>query len=290
MSWQITFHRGDLVLISLLNWEVVDLEKASSTEIPALEPPVLQQEDDADKLETRSAISEWVVTILLLLFGTTTLVQAFVIPTGSMEDTLLVGDHLLVDKLAFAPPGVISKYLLPYTPVKRGDIIVFRYPMDVRQTFVKRVMGVPGDRIRLENKEVILNGHKLVEPYKIHKTEYIDSYRDNFPSQPNFPQYERGQAMLENDVKNGEVVVPAGYYFAMGDNRDSSLDSRFWGFVPRDNIIGKPLIIYWSYDAPTSALANPTIGIDHMIDLAQHFFTKTRWNRTFRLIRGYPVQ
>jgi len=238
----------------------------------------------------RGVIAEWTVTILLLLFGTATLVQAYVIPTGSMEDTLLIGDHLLVDKLAYAPSGPISKYILPYEDVKRGDIIVFRYPVDIKQTFVKRVMGVPGDRIRLENKEVILNGHKLVEPYKIHKTEYIDSYRDNFPSQPNFPQYERGQAMLENDVKNGEVVVPAGYYFAMGDNRDSSLDSRFWGFVPRDNIIGKPLIIYWSYDAPTSALANPTIGIDHMIDLAQHFFTKTRWNRTFRLIRGYPVQ
>jgi signal peptidase I len=238
----------------------------------------------------RGVIAEWTVTILLLLFGTTTLVQAFVIPTGSMEDTLLIGDHLLVDKLAYAPAGPISKYILPYEDPKRGDIIVFRYPVDIKQTFVKRVMGVPGDRIRLENKSVFLNGHKLDEPYKIHKTEYIDSYRDNFPSQPNFPQYERGQAMLENNVKNGEVVVPQGYYFAMGDNRDSSLDSRYWGFVPRENIIGKPLIIYWSYDAPTSALANPTIGLDHIIDLAEHFFTKTRWNRTFRLIHGYPVQ
>ena len=228
--------------------------------------------------------------ILLLLFGTTTLVQAFVIPTGSMEDTLLIGDHLLVDKLAYAPGGPISKYILPYEDVKRGDIIVFRYPVDIKQTFVKRVMGVPGDHIRLENKNVFLNGHKLEEPYKIHKTEYIDSYRDNFPSQPNFPQYERGQAMLENNVKSGEIVVPPGSYFAMGDNRDSSLDSRYWGFVPRENIIGKPLIIYWSYDAPTSALAHPTIGLDHILDLAQHFFTKTRWTRTFRLIRGYPVQ
>ena len=230
----------------------------------------------------RGVISEWTVTILLLLFGTTTLVQAYVIPTGSMEDTLLIGDHLLVDKLAFAPSGPISRYILPYEEVKRGDIIVFRYPLDIKQTYVKRVMGVPGDHIRLENKDLILNGHKLVEPYKIHKTEYIDSYRDNFPSQPN--------SVLENDVKDGEVVVPSGHYFAMGDNRDASSDSRYWGFVPRENIIGKPLIIYWSYDAPTSALANPTIGLDHLIDLGQHFFTKTRWNRTFRLIHGYPVQ
>src|SRR5882724_9205983 len=102
----------------------------------------------------RGTIAEWTITILLLLFGTTTLVQAFVIPTGSMEDTLLIGDHLLVDKLAFAPAGPVSKYLLPYTPVKRGDIIVFRYPIDIKQTFVKRVIGVAGDRIRVINKEV----------------------------------------------------------------------------------------------------------------------------------------
>jgi signal peptidase I len=269
---------------SSIQWDVVNKQKTSLT---------AEAEESSKPAKSdipRGVIAEWTVTILLLLFGTTTLVQAFVIPTGSMEDTLLIGDHLLVDKLAYAPAGSISKHILPYEDVKRGDIIVFRYPVDIKQTFVKRVMGVPGDRIRLENKNVFLNGHKLEEPYKIHKTEYVDSYRDNFPSQPNFPQYERGQAMLENHVKNGEIVVPPGNYFAMGDNRDSSLDSRYWGFVPRENIIGKPLIIYWSYDAPTSALANPTIGLDHILDLAQHFFTKTRWTRTFRLIRGYPVQ
>src|ERR1700692_4777893 len=114
----------------------------------------------------RGTIAEWTITILLLLFLTTTLVQAFVIPTGSMEDSLLVGDHLLVDKLAFSPSGPVSKHLLPYTPVKRGDIIVFRYPVDITQTFVKRCMGVPGDRIRVVNKEVYRNGVKLDEPYK----------------------------------------------------------------------------------------------------------------------------
>jgi signal peptidase I len=237
----------------------------------------------------RGFIAEWTVTIILLLFGTTTLVQAFVIPTGSMEDTLLIGDHLLVDKLAYAPPGPISKHVLPYENVKRGDIIVFRYPVDIRQTFVKRCMGVPGDHIRLVNKQVYLNGKKLDEPYVYHKTDYIDSYRDNFPSEPNVHLVESGQDMLEHHVVDGEVVVPADSYFAMGDNRDSSLDSRYWGFVPRENIIGKPLIIYWSYDAPTEALANPTIGIDHLVDLVEHFFTKTRWSRTFRLIHGYPV-
>jgi signal peptidase I len=238
----------------------------------------------------RGFIAEWTVTIILLLFGTTTLVQAFVIPTGSMEDTLLVGDHLLVDKLAYAPAGAVTASLLPYSDVHRGDIIVFRYPVDIKQTFVKRVMGVAGDRIRLENKKVWLNGHLLNEPYVVHKLDYIDSYRDNFPSDPNTPLYKPAQDMLEHNVKNGEVVVPQGYYFAMGDNRDQSLDSRYWGFVPRENIIGKPLIIYWSYDATTEDLSNPGVGIGHLFDIGIHFFSKTRWNREMRLIHPYPVQ
>jgi signal peptidase I len=238
----------------------------------------------------RGTIAEWTVTILLLLFGTTTLVQAFVIPTGSMEDTLLIGDHLLVDKLTYAPAGPVSKYLLPYREVKRGDIIVFRYPVDIRQTFVKRVVGVPGDRIKIVNKQVYLNGKPLHEPYKFHKTDYIDSYRDNFPGEPNTRLSESGNEMLAKHVVNGEVVVPPGAYFAMGDNRDSSLDSRYWGFVPRENIIGKPVIIYWSYDAPTERLASSSISLDHLFDLAQNFFTKTRWRRTFNLIRAYPIQ
>jgi signal peptidase I len=255
---------------------VADEERPDTPEFPQPEPP-------------RGFSAEWTVTIFLLLFGTTNLVQAFVIPTGSMEDTLLIGDHLLVDKLAYSPPGPASRYILPYSDVKRGDIIVFRYPVDIQQTFVKRCIGVPGDRIRLENKQLILNGKPMNEPYVYHKTEYLDSYRDNFPNEPQMHMVDSGNDMLVNHVRNGEVVVPPGYYFAMGDNRDSSLDSRYWGFVPRDNIIGKPLIIYWSYDAPTEALAKPLMSIDHLLDLVQHFPTKTRWKRTFRLIHGYPL-
>jgi signal peptidase I len=250
------------------------------SEAPESRPPQQQ----------RGFIAEWTVTIILLLFGTTTLVQAFVIPTGSMEDTLLIGDHLLVDKLAYAPSGPVSKHVLPYSDVRRGDIIVFRYPVDIGQTFVKRAIGIPGDRIRLVNKQLILNGVAVKEPYVYHKTEYIDSYRDNFPNDPNMPVGEGAHDMLANHVKNGEVVVPPGYVFAMGDNRDSSLDSRYWGFVPRDNIIGKPLIIYWSYDASTEDLSNPGLTIKHLFDLVQHFPTKTRWSRTFQLIHGYPLQ
>ncbi|MFN9299658.1 MAG: signal peptidase I [Acidobacteriota bacterium] len=246
----------------------------------------------------RGTIAEWTVTILLLLFATTSLVQAFVIPTGSMEDTLLIGDHLLVDKLTYSPKGPLSKFLLPYQDVQRGDIIVFRYPEDIRQTFVKRAIGVPGDRIRVVNKQLMLNGKPVQEPYTYPKTDYFDSYRDNFPSEPNMRVYPGAEEMLNKHVRrysaNGEeiseVVVPPNSIFAMGDNRDSSLDSRYWGFVPRENIIGKPLIIYWSYESSTDRLAGSPINPEHLQDLALNFFSKTRWSRTFQLIRGYPLQ
>ena len=206
--------------------------EAPAREMPSGDPP-------------RGAIAEWALTILLLLFLTTTLVQAYVIPSGSMEDTLLIGDHLLVDKLAYAPSGPVSKYILPYSDVRRGDIIVFRYPEDIRMTFVKRAIGIPGDRIRLVNKEVYRNGVKIDEPYTVHKSDYLDPYRDN------------------------------------------SSDSRFWGFVPRRNIIGKPLIIYWSYDGTTDQLQENGISPNHVVDLVKNFFPKTRWTRTFKLIHGY---
>lgn len=242
---------------------------------------------------SRHTIAEWAVTILLLLFGTTTLVQAFVIPTGSMEDTLLVGDHLLVDKLAYAPAGAISKYILPYEEPKHGDIIVFRYPGDITQTFVKRVIGVPGDHLKMVQQVVYRNGVKLNEPYVYHKGMTYVEERDNFPAQP--PPFSDGlpgqlqRDMYERNVVNGEFIVPPHSYFAMGDNRDNSLDSRYWGFVPRENIIGKPLIIYWSYKASTNDLAGQTVGsmVSHLVDLGEHFFTHTRWQRTLRIVRGF---
>src|ERR1700761_5270683 len=253
-------------------------------------PAKAEQNAPVKRDVTRNSIAEWAVTILLLLFGTTTLVQAFVIPTGSMEDTLLIGDHLLVDKLAYAPSGSFSKYILPYENPRDGDIIVFRYPVDISQTFVKRVVGVPGDHIKIIDQQVYRNGKKLTEPYVVHKNPYPDSFRDNFPnSEANFTLLDRGRDMLANNVVNGEVVVPPASFFAMGDNRDNSLDSRYWGFVPRGNIIGKPLIIYWSYDADTSELTNTGLNLPHLLDMVIHFPTKTRWNRSLRLIHGYPL-
>jgi len=237
----------------------------------------------------RGFIAEWTVTIILLLFATTSLAQAFVIPTASMEDTLLVGDHVLVDKMVYAPAGAVSKNVLPYREVRRGDVIVFRYPLNIKEDYVKRAIGVPGDHIKLVNKQLYLNGHMVNEPYVKHVLPSIDPYLDNFPSSPNVPLPVSALDMLEKHVVNGELVVPPGYIFAMGDNRDDSADSRSWGFVPRENIEGTPLLIYWSFEAPTADLTNRNIGIDHIFDVMTHFFTKTRWERTFRLVHGYPL-
>lgn len=244
----------------------------------------------------RKTAAEWAVTILFLLFGTTTLLQAYVIPTSSMEDNLLIGDHLLVDKLAYAPAGPVSKYLLPYQEPKHGDIIVFPSPVDTSETLIKRVIGVPGDHLKMVDRIVYRNGIRLNEPYVFHKLPY-DRERDNFPgdgilfTDPRYPHLaEMRKAMLEQNVVNGEVVVPPNSYFAMGDNRDNSLDSRYWGFVPRDYIIGKPILIYWSYKAPTEDFIASSAGslINHLVDVGEHFFTRTRWERTLHVIRGFP--
>lgn len=244
----------------------------------------------------RNSVAEWAVTILFVLFGTTTVAQAFVIPTGSMQNTLLIGDHLFVDKLAYAPAGPITKHLLPYQEPKHGDIIVFRNPVYVRETLVKRLIGEPGDRLKIANGVVYRNGIALKERYIHHLSQYNPAF-DNFPHKCCLPAkhelgVQRQQEMLSQNIVNGEVLVPPGMYFAMGDNRDNSEDSRYWGFVPRENIIGKPVLIYWSYDASTEALTAESVDslFAHFIDLSTHFFTRTRWERTFRLVRGESAE
>ncbi len=242
----------------------------------------------------RNSVAEWAATILLLLFGTTALAQPYVIPTGSMQDTLLVGDHLLVDKLTYAPGGSIGKHLLPYQEPQHGDVIVFRYPPDLSLTLVKRLIGMPGDRLRISDGVVYRNGIRLNEPYVYHK--YGSNFMlANFPGRCCLPAKEetarqRQQDMLSGHVVNGEVVVPPGMYFGMGDNRDNSSDSRFWGFIPRENITGKPFLIWWSYRASTEELTANSPGslLAHFVDLGEHFLTRTRWERTFKLVRGVP--
>jgi len=272
--------------------ETAEKTAPAATEDTARQPQTVWEHYRALTREVhRGFIAEWTVTIILLLFATTSLVQAFVIPSASMESSLLIGDHVLVDKMTFAPPGSVSSRLLPYRQVRRGDIIVFRYPMDIKEDYVKRAIGIPGDHLRLVNKQLILNGHAVNEPYVQHIFPYINQYRDNFPAAPPDPTVmQPAIAMLTNNVADGEVVVPPNCIFAMGDNRDDSLDSRYWGFVPMQNIEGTPLVIYWSFEAPTADLTNGNIGIDHIMDILTHFFTKTRWRRTLKLIHGYPLQ
>lgn len=267
------------------------LAAAGATQL-TVEKPAAVTAPQVEEEPPRNALAEWTVTILLLLFGTTMLVQAYVIPTGSMKNTLLIGDHLLVDKLAYSPSGPISKYLLPYRQVKRGDIIVFRYPLDIHNTFVKRAIGLPGDRIKIVDKLLYVNGKAMNEPYVVHRQGYVDYYKHFFPGD-SYPYLRKeAQEMLDQhlDRKTGELVVPDDCYFAMGDNRDESDDSRFWGFVPRQNIIGKPLIIYWSFEAPTEHLQDPSISLTHVKNVVVHFFDRTRWRRTFQLVRGYPLE
>jgi signal peptidase I len=236
----------------------------------------------------RNVVTEWALTLSIFLFATTTLLQAYVVPTGSMEGNLRVGDHMLVDRVAYSDPGAFGSRILPYREPARGDIVAFLFPEDIRQTYVKRVIGLPGDRIRMDHGQVIRNGCRLVEPYTQHIGTYLDPYRDNFPRPAEAETSPRGRDMLAHHVFNGELTVPPDTLFVLGDNRDNSLDSRYWGFVPRSYVVGKPLVVYWSYDAPTADLTEWTVS--HVVDLAQHFFTKTRWERTLLVPRSQAAQ
>lgn len=222
--------------------------------------------------------------VIFSIFVITFIVQAFQIPSGSMENTLLVGDFLLVDKLHFAVNGG-GPHLLPYGTIKRGDIVVFYFPVEPSQFLVKRVIGMPGDHIRLRNKEVYVNGEPLQEGYAIHQQRMPDGYRDNFPSQRGY-SYEvdrHWRYELARYVSGGELVVPVDEYFVLGDNRDNSLDSRYWGFVPRANIVGRPLVIYLSVKGPEPDVANGKLM--HSGQTLAHLLQLARWDRTFRLVR-----
>ena len=183
------------------------------------------------------------------LFVITFLLQPSQIPTGSMEPTMLVGDYVLVNKQVFAPAGR-WRWLLPYRQPRRDDIIVFHYPVDPRELLVKRVIAVPGDRLHLHRGAVVLNGVPLQEPFTRYTPSDRNRYRDEFPElEQTDPSVEAAWWMeLRERMRNGELPVPQGRYFAMGDNRNNSQDSRFWGFVPRSAILGEPLLVYLSVD------------------------------------------
>jgi signal peptidase I len=177
----------------------------------------------------------WLTATALLVACTLTL-RPMALPTGSMEATLCAGDRFLMESVSLTLGHRLT----------HGELVVFRYPPDRRQVFVKRVVGLPGDRLHIVDKLLYRNGQPVQEPYATHKSDFVDNFRDNFPSAPQFVLGAEGAAMLALHVKGGEVVVPEGHYFVLGDNRDNSLDSRYWGFVARENVIGRPLLLYSS--------------------------------------------
>ena len=205
-------------------------------------------------------------TLIYVFFVMTFLLQSFVIPTGSMQDNILIGDHILVDKVAYGPSlGSLERSILPKLEIKRGMIVTFKAPAELEKEYVKRVIGLPTETIKIVNKKVFINGEPLLESYTFFKDKNIEmSYRDNFP----------------------EFKIPANHYFCMGDNRDNSYDSRFWGPVPADYIIGKPWRIYWSYESTSEEYLTP--GLWHKIkDIAKtfiNFIPRTRWSRMLKTI------
>ncbi len=247
------------------------------------------------KSAARDTFESLVITVILAIFGTTFVLQAFKIPTGSMEDTLLIGDHLLVNKFIYADHSGWYTRLLPYKTIQRGQVVVFKYPGKMEDSpepgehFVKRVIGIPGDHVRVVSRRVYVNGKLLHEPYV--RSSYPHQVRpgDNFPPPPG-EELQGATLKWSEDmaqyVHHGELVVPPDSYFVMGDNREESWDSRFWGFVPRKLISGRPLFIYWSYETPSGQynLNSLSDRISQTFDLIVHFFSKTRWRRTFRFV------
>ena len=225
------------------------------------------------------------------LFIITFILQAFEIPSSSMEDTLLIGDHVFVNREQFAPKTKWMGPLLPYRDIKRGDIVVFLSPAEPGLYVVKRIMGIPGDRLHLRDGAVYRNGDKLTEPYVMHKGPlFYDPYRDNFPAVPPSDAYNVSpdwQLQMRSHIEGDDIVVPPDSYFGMGDNRDVSLDSRYWGFIPKENVIGLPMFVYWSFNTPPDQYRHTEMSerIGFLVHVVIHFFDETRWRRTFRLVQ-----
>ena len=229
---------------------------------------------------TKSTLREYfesiVIAVILALFIRTFVVQAFKIPTGSMEENLLIGDHLLVNKFVLGPSlSGVERALLPIGEIEREDVIVFKYPEEPERDFIKRVIGLPGETLEVRDKKVFVNGQPLDEPY----AHYIDA--------PTTPSEFHEVTSFDVRERYGPVTVPPNQYFVMGDNRDNSQDSRYWGFLPREHIKGKALLIYWSYEAGREDYEQAGAGaaLKRMASVFVHFFTRTRWDRMFRPIR-----
>ncbi len=231
---------------------------------------------DSEKSLAREYLEALLIAVIFATFARTWIVQAFKIPSGSMEQNLLIGDHILVNKFIYGPTATgIEHFLLPVRDVRRGDIVVFKYPKDPTRDFIKRCMALPGDTLSSNDKVLSINGKEVDDSgYVFHTDPEVLSRRGFF--QPD-------AARRDNF---GPLVVPPGEYFCMGDNRDNSNDSRFWGPVPRENVKGRAFMIYWSYDSDEPYEWPGVPGKLRQIGrMALNFFTKTRWERTFRVVR-----
>lgn len=274
------------------------------TTLPAAKkrPVPAAADKPAQPLKQKETTAEFIASIAVILvtglFIITFILQAFEIPSSSMENTLLIGDHVFVNRILFSPVTKWLGPLLHYRNPKHGDIFVFISPAEPGLYVVKRVIGIPGDRIHLQNGVVYRNGEKLDEPYVIRCDDSAgnagvcrpyDSYRDNFPEVPPSPSDQLSpewRLTLPSHVENGEVVVPPDSIFAMGDNRDVSLDSRFWGFVPRENVIGTPMFIYWAFETPRGEYLRTSLAdrIGFFFHIVFHFFDQTRWSRMLHVV------
>ena len=219
------------------------------------------------KSVAREYLESIVVAVILAMFARTFVVQAFKIPSGSMEKNLLIGDHILVNKWAYAPTlWSWEPALLPIKTLQHGDVIVFKYPEDPERDFIKRAIGLPGDRIEVRRRQVLRNGELVVEPYKFHLGGIFGAL---------------------NSRSFGPEILPPGAVFALGDNRDNSKDSRWWGYVPVDYLKGQAWLIYWSYESKREDYEATGLvqEIRRLVSVGLHFFTRTRWTRTFNMIR-----
>jgi len=251
------------------------------------------QEEEKPKETPVEFLASLASVLVTGLFIITFILQAFEIPSSSMVKTLLIGDHVFVNRIQFAPKTSWMGPLLPYREIHRGDIVVFLSPMTPGLYVVKRIMGVPGDRLHLRDGVVYRNGEKLDEPYVNHDIANIDQdtpYRLNFPAvMPTYADQlaDYWQLSLRQYIQGDDIVVPPDSYFAMGDNRDVSYDSRYWGFIPQKNVVGRPMFIYWSFETPADQVNKTEMSerISFLLHEITHFFTQTRWRRMFHLVK-----
>jgi signal peptidase I len=268
----------------------VAVEKDKRKEAAAVDKAKETAAEEKPKETTVEFLASLAAVLVTGLFIITFVVQAFEIPSSSMEETLLIGDHVFVNRIQFAPKSSWVGPLLPYRDVRFRDIVVFLSPETPGLYVVKRIIGVPGDRIHVRNGVVYRNGVALEEPYVDHDDDRPDSYRNDFPAVPpgDDPNVWTNWAIdLPSYIQGDDIVVPPNHYFAMGDHRGVSLDSRYWGFIPKENVIGRPMFIYWSFETPGDQYMK-TAWSDRVLFLGHevlHFFDKTAWKRTLRPVK-----